>query len=41
MTPFSAGAPRGHRLSGTRWEIYGPDNDDLAQQRAQVYWLLS
>jgi effector-binding domain-containing protein len=32
---------QGHRLGGIRWEIYGPHNDDPAQQWTQVYWLLS
>lgn len=34
-------AAHGHRPSGTRWEIYGPHNDDPAQQWTEVYWLLS
>lgn len=34
-------AARGHRRSGVRWEIYGPHNDDPAQQWVEVYWLLS
>ena len=34
-------ATRGHRPSGTRWEIYGPHNEDPAQQWTEVYWLLS
>ena len=31
----------GHRLSGTRWEIYGPHDDDPAKQWTEVSWLLS
>jgi effector-binding domain-containing protein len=31
----------GHRPSGIRWEIYGPHDDDPAQQWTEVYWLLS
>jgi len=34
-------ATHGHRPSGIRWEIYGPHNDDPAQQWAEVCWLLS
>jgi effector-binding domain-containing protein len=34
-------AAHGHRLRGTRWEVYGPHNDDPAQQWTEVYWLLS
>jgi effector-binding domain-containing protein len=34
-------AAHGHRPDGTRWEIYGPHNDDPAQQSTEVYWLLS
>jgi len=30
-----------YRLSGIRWEIYGPHNDDPAQQWTEVYWLLA
>jgi hypothetical protein len=30
----------GVRPDGTRWEIYGPHNDDPAQQWAEVYLLL-
>jgi effector-binding domain-containing protein len=30
-----------HRLSGTRWEIYGPHDDDPAKQWVEVYWLLA
>jgi effector-binding domain-containing protein len=30
----------GHPSTGTRWEIYGPHNDDPAQQWTEVYWLL-
>jgi effector-binding domain-containing protein len=34
-------AAHGHRPNGTRWEIYGPHDDDPAQQWTEVYWLLS
>lgn len=34
-------AAQGLRPSGTRWEVYGPHNDDAAQQWTEVYWLLS
>jgi len=34
-------ASHGSRTSGTRWEVYGPHNDDPAQQWTEVYWLLS
>ena len=34
-------AANDHRLSGTRWEVYGPHNDDPAQQWTEVYWLLA
>jgi effector-binding domain-containing protein len=34
-------AARGHRLSRTRWEVYGPNHDDPAQQWTEVCWLLS
>ena len=34
-------AAHGHGLAGARWEVYGPHNDDPAQQWAEVYWLLS
>src|ERR1700722_2497104 len=33
-------AARGHAPSGARWEVYGPHNDDPAQQWTEVYWLL-
>jgi hypothetical protein len=29
------------RTIGIRWEIYGPLNDDPAEQWTEVYWLLS
>jgi effector-binding domain-containing protein len=32
---------RGRRRTGTRWEVYGPHDDDPAQQWTEVYWLLS
>lgn len=28
------------QLSRTRWEVYGPHDDDPAQQWTEVYWLL-
>ncbi|HEY2278369.1 MAG TPA: hypothetical protein VGI00_08425 [Streptosporangiaceae bacterium] len=28
------------QLDGARWEIYGPHDDDPAQQWTEVYWLL-
>jgi len=34
-------AAHGHRPAGTRWEIYGPHDDDPARQWTQVYWLLA
>jgi effector-binding domain-containing protein len=34
-------AERGHRPGGVRWEIYGPHDDDPAQQWTEIYWLLS
>ena len=34
-------ATHGHRLTGTRWEVYGPHNDDPAQQCTEISWLLS
>jgi effector-binding domain-containing protein len=34
-------ATHGHALTGTRWEIYGPHDDDPAQQWTEVYWLLA
>jgi effector-binding domain-containing protein len=34
-------AAHGHRPDGTRWEIYGPHDDDPAQQWTEVYWLLA
>ncbi|HUN38191.1 MAG TPA: GyrI-like domain-containing protein [Trebonia sp.] len=33
-------AAHGHRPTGVRWEIYGPHNDDPAQQWTEVYWQL-
>jgi effector-binding domain-containing protein len=30
---------QGHPLDGTRWEIYGPHDDDPAKQWVEVYWL--
>lgn len=34
-------AHHGHRLTGARWEVYGPHNDDAGQQWTEVSWLLS
>lgn len=34
-------ATRGHRPNGTRWEVYGPHDDDPAEQWTKVYWLLT
>lgn len=34
-------AAHGHRLTGTRWEVYGPHDDDPARQWTEVSWLLS
>jgi effector-binding domain-containing protein len=34
-------AARHHRLAGTNWEIYGHWNDDPAQLRTDVYYLLA
>jgi effector-binding domain-containing protein len=31
----------GIRPAGPRWEIYGPHDDDPAQLRTDVYWMLS
>jgi effector-binding domain-containing protein len=31
---------QGYRLDGTRWEVYGPHDDDPARQWTEVYWLL-
>jgi effector-binding domain-containing protein len=33
-------AAHGHRLTGTRWEVYGPHNDDPAEQWTEISWLL-
>jgi effector-binding domain-containing protein len=33
-------ATHGYPDSGARWEVYGPHNDDPAQQWTEVYWLL-
>jgi effector-binding domain-containing protein len=34
-------AAQGHRLTGTRWEVYGPHDDDPAQQWTEISWLVS
>jgi len=31
---------RGHRLTGTRWEVYGP-HDHPAQQWTEISWILA
>ena|SRR5436309_896648 len=31
---------QGQRLTGKRWEVYGPHNDDPAQVWTEVYYLL-
>jgi len=31
----------GHRLSGTRWEVYGHWTDDPAKVRTDIYYLLA
>jgi hypothetical protein len=33
-------ATHGHRLTGLRWEIYGPHCDDPAEQWTEVSWLV-
>jgi effector-binding domain-containing protein len=34
-------AAHGHRLTGTRWEVYGPHNNDPAEQWTEISWLLA
>jgi effector-binding domain-containing protein len=34
-------AAHGHRPDCTRWEIYGPHDDDPARQWVEVYWRVS
>jgi hypothetical protein len=34
-------ASQGKRKTGTRWEVYGPHNDDPAKVWTEVYWLLA
>jgi effector-binding domain-containing protein len=34
-------AANGERVCGTRWEVYGPHNDDIAQIWTEIYWLLA
>lgn len=34
-------AEQGRRPVGTRWEVYGPHNDDPAKVRTEVYYLLA
>jgi effector-binding domain-containing protein len=31
-------AEHGQHRTGTRWEIYGPHDDDPARQWTEVYW---
>jgi len=31
----------GRRLTGTRWELYGPHEEDPARQWTEIYWLLA
>jgi effector-binding domain-containing protein len=33
-------AGQGQRMTGTRWEVYGPHNDDPAKIWTEVYYLL-
>ncbi len=33
-------ADHGHKLAGPSWEVYGHWNDDPAQLRTDVFWLL-
>jgi len=33
-------AGHGRRITGTRWEVYGPHRDDPAEVWTEVYWLL-
>jgi effector-binding domain-containing protein len=30
----------GERVTGTRWEVYGPHNDDIEQIWTEISWLL-
>jgi len=34
-------AATGHEPTGTRWEVYGPHDDDPAEQWVEVSWLLA
>jgi effector-binding domain-containing protein len=34
-------ATHGHRTDGSRWEIYGPHDDDPTRQWTEVYWRLA
>ena len=34
-------ATHGRLMTGTRWEVYGPHNDDPARQWTEISWLLS
>ncbi len=31
----------GHRITGTRWEVYGPHSEDQAEVWTEVYWQLA
>jgi effector-binding domain-containing protein len=31
----------GHGLTGARWEVYGPHNEDPAEQITEISWVLS
>ncbi len=31
---------QGKQTTGTRWEVYGPHNDDPAKVWTEIYWLL-
>ena len=34
-------AAQGKQRTGTRWEVYGPHNNDPSQVWTEVYWLLA
>ncbi|HLY32450.1 MAG TPA: GyrI-like domain-containing protein [Ktedonobacterales bacterium] len=34
-------AAHGKQKTGTRWEVYGPHNDDPAKVWTELYWLLA
>jgi effector-binding domain-containing protein len=33
-------AHHGHQPTGTRWEVYGPHDDDPSQQWTEISWLI-